>query len=175
MGLFNVYFNTAGIGVDDMFVMLAAWRQTDFRLSVEERMGKAFSEAALSITITSLTDVLSIGIGAITKFRSVRIFSAYTATALLFDYLYQITFFAACMVITGHREKSNRHSVACMKTVPKSLAGRCINYYVTEVNISCGYHNIQITKWKPQCSGLNNEFVAIVVRHLLHIIDPPVI
>ena len=112
-----------GIGVDDMFVMLAAWRQTDFRWSVEERMGKAFSEAALSITITSLTDVLSISIGAVTKFRSVRIFCIFTAVAVLFDYFYQITFFAACMVITGHREASNRHPATCMKAVPKSLAG----------------------------------------------------
>ena len=112
-----------GIGVDDMFVMLAAWRQTDFRLPVEERMGKAFSEAALSITITSLTDALSIGIGTITKFRSVRIFCTYTVIAVLFDYIYQITFFASCMVLTGRREASNRHSATCMKAVPKSLAG----------------------------------------------------
>ncbi|KAI0238225.1 Patched domain-containing protein 3, partial [Lamellibrachia satsuma] len=117
-------FLILGIGVDDMFVMLAAWRQTDFRLPVEERMGKAFSEAALSITITSLTDALSIGIGTITKFRSVRIFCTYTVIAVLFDYIYQITFFASCMVLTGRREASNRHSATCMKAVPKSLAGQ---------------------------------------------------
>ena len=106
-----------------MFVMLAAWRQTDLRLTVEERMGKAFSEAALSITITSITDALSIGIGAITKFQSVRIFCTYTVIAVLFDYFYQITFFAACMVLTGRREASNRHPATCMKAVPKSQAG----------------------------------------------------
>ena len=123
-----------GIGLDDMFVMLAAWRQTDLRLPVEERMGRAFSEAALSITITSLTDALSIGIGAITKFRSVRIFCTYTVIAVLFDYFYQITFFAACMVLTGRREASNMHPATCMKAVPKSQAGRyiagrlCLNY-----------------------------------------------
>ena len=121
--LFYIFYIT-GIGVDDMFVMLATWRKTNCRLSVEERMGKAFSEAALSITITSLTDAISIGIGTITKFRSVRIFCTYTATAVLFDYFYQITFFAACMVITGHREASNRHPVTCRKAVPKSKAGK---------------------------------------------------
>ena len=109
-----------------MFVMLAAWRQTDFRLPVEERMGRAFSEAALSITITSITDALSIGIGAITKFRSVRIFCTYTVIAVLFDYFYQITFFAACMVLTGRREANNRHPATCVKAVPKSQAGRYI-------------------------------------------------
>ena len=103
---------------------MAAWRQTDFRWTVEERMGKAFSEAALSISITSITDVLSIGIGAITQFRSVRIFCAYTAVAVVFDYFYQITFFAACMVLTGKREAANLHPATCAKAVPMSEAGR---------------------------------------------------
>ena len=123
-----IYFGTicfyiAGIGVDDMFVMLAAWRQTDFRWTAEESMGKAFSEAALSITITSITDALSIGIGAITKFQSVRIFCTYTVIAVLFDYFYQITFFAACMVLTGRREARNLHPYTRRKVVPKSQAG----------------------------------------------------
>ena len=141
----TICFYVAGIGVDDMFVMLAAWRQTDFRWTVEERMGKAFSEAALSITITSITDVLSISIGAITKFQSVRIFCTYTAIAVLFDYFYQITFFAACMVLTGRREANNLHVSTCMKAVPKSQAGRyiagrpCISHQ--EVNIVKAYSN----------------------------------
>ena len=103
--------------------MMAAWRQTDFRWTVEERMGKAFSEAALSITITSITDALSIGIGAITQFRSVRIFCTYTVVAVIFDYCYQITFFGACMVLMGKREARNLHPATCMKAVPKSQAG----------------------------------------------------
>ena len=104
--------------------MVAAWRQTDFRWTVEERMGKAFSEAALSISITSITDALSIGIGAITQFRSVRIFCTYTVVAVVFDYFYQITFFGACMVLMGKREAANLHPATCTKDVPMSEAGR---------------------------------------------------
>jgi patched domain-containing protein len=38
-----------GIGIDDTFVMLAAWRRTSVKLSVPERMGQMMSEAAVSI------------------------------------------------------------------------------------------------------------------------------
>jgi hypothetical protein len=45
-----VYFrNYTGIGIDDTFVMLAAWRRTSVKLSVPERMGQMMSEAAVSI------------------------------------------------------------------------------------------------------------------------------
>ena len=101
--------------------MIAAWRQTNVRASTEERMSKAFSEAAMSITITSLTDALAFGIGAISPFESVRIFCCYAGLAVVFAYLYQITYFAACMVITGYREANNFHSFLFWhKVEPKS-------------------------------------------------------
>lgn len=107
-----------------MFVMLAAWRQTNFRLTVAERMGSAFSEAAASITITSLTNALSIGIGAATHFQSVRAFCVYTSVAVIFDYFYKVTFFAGCIVLLGRREAANLHAITFRKAVPMSEAGR---------------------------------------------------
>ncbi|XP_077994624.1 patched domain-containing protein 3-like [Glandiceps talaboti] len=116
-------FLILGIGVDDMFIMIAAWRQTPPNDPVEERMGKAFKEAAASITITSITDFLAFCIGAITFFPSVRIFCFYTGIAVLFDYAYQITFFGACMTLMGRREAANRHCMTCMKVRPKEEVG----------------------------------------------------
>ena len=55
----------SGIGLDDMFVMISAWRRTSTKQSIEERMGATLSDAAVSITITTLTDILAIGIGAV--------------------------------------------------------------------------------------------------------------
>ena len=46
-----------GIGMDDTFVMLSAWRRSNNHMSVPERMGKAYAEAGISITFTSLTNI----------------------------------------------------------------------------------------------------------------------
>lgn len=46
-----------GIGFDDTFVMLSAWRRTPSHLSVPERMGKTYEDAGVSITFTSLTNI----------------------------------------------------------------------------------------------------------------------
>ncbi|XP_071943753.1 patched domain-containing protein 3-like [Antedon mediterranea] len=106
------------IGVDDMFIMLCSWRRTNIRSSVEDRMSETLSEAALSITITSLTDALAFGVGTITQFPSVQIFCIFTGVAVLFDYFYQVTFFAAAMVLTGRREAANRHCSGCNVVLP---------------------------------------------------------
>ena len=88
----NLFLDTSGIGIDDMFIMLATWRKTSVRLPVEERLGQTYSEAAVSITITSVTDALAFGIGSITKLPAIRVFCLYTGIAIIFDYLYQVRF-----------------------------------------------------------------------------------
>lgn len=61
-----------GVGMDDAFVLLAAWRRTNPSLSVSERLGHTYSDAAVSITITSITNFISFMIGTVTPFPSVR-------------------------------------------------------------------------------------------------------
>ncbi|XP_040070232.1 patched domain-containing protein 3 [Ixodes scapularis] len=115
-------FLMLGIGMDDTFVLLAAWRRTNPRKSVVDRMGETYREAAVSITITSLTNFISFCIGAITPFPSVKIFCIYTAVAVLFTYIYQITFFGGCMALSGYAERRNLHGLLCFPTMPKSQA-----------------------------------------------------
>ncbi|RWS25477.1 patched domain-containing protein 3-like protein [Leptotrombidium deliense] len=123
-----------GVGMDDAFVLLAAWRRTDPSLSVPERLGATYSEAAVSITITSITNFISFMIGVVTPFPSVRIFCLYTACAVLFTYVYHITFFGGCMAFFGHLEKRKLHAVVCVPVLPKSLAvnkGFCFRMFCT--------------------------------------------
>lgn len=121
----------AGIGIDDTFVMLAAWRRTSMKLSVPERMGLMLSDAAVSITITSVTDMVSFWIGIFSPFPSVRIFCTYSGFAVCFIFVWHITFFAGCMAVSGYCEEKNLHSMFGFKVQPLSVAvkGKLDHFY----------------------------------------------
>lgn len=113
-------FLMIGIGIDDTFVMLAAWRRTSISKPVPERMAATLSEAAVSITITSLTDMISFFIGILSPFPSVQIFCIYSGFAVVFTFLFHLTFFSGCVAISGYCEQKNLHSVLCCKVQPLS-------------------------------------------------------
>ncbi|CAH0556056.1 unnamed protein product [Brassicogethes aeneus] len=124
-------FLMIGIGIDDTFVMLAAWRRTSIKTPVPERMAHMLSEAAVSITITSVTDFFSFCIGIYSPFPSVTIFCIYSGAATVLLFIWHLTFFAACVAISGYCEQKNLHSVLCFKVQPVSKSGdRCWLYKV---------------------------------------------
>ena len=112
-------FLLLGIGIDDTFVMLSAWLRSPAHASVPERMGHCYSDAAVSVTVTSITNILSFYAGVITPFPCVRIFCLYTGTAVVFIYIWQLSFFGACLAMAGYREKRNK-SFFNLTATPKS-------------------------------------------------------
>ncbi|KAL1006321.1 hypothetical protein UPYG_G00070770 [Umbra pygmaea] len=52
-------FLILGIGVDDMFIMISCWQQTQVKDDVKDRMAATYKDAAVSITITTLTDAIA--------------------------------------------------------------------------------------------------------------------
>lgn len=119
--IFFKYLTQPGIGIDDTFVMLGAWRRTSMKLPVPERMGLMMSESAVSITITSVASVVAFWVGILSPFRSVQIFCKYSGFAIFFTYIWHITFFAGCMTISGYMEKQNRHTL-WFRVKPLSVA-----------------------------------------------------
>lgn len=87
-------------------------------------MAECFEDAAVSITITSVTDMLSFWIGVITPFPCVKIFCLYTGVAVAFTYAFHITFFGGCMAVSGYAEEQNRHSVTCLPVLPRSQSDK---------------------------------------------------
>ncbi|XP_067135697.1 patched domain-containing protein 3-like [Centruroides vittatus] len=111
----SVIFLLIGVGLDDSFVLLAAWRRTNINDSVKKRMSDTYSEAAVSITITSLTNFLSFCIGMTTPYRVIRIYSLYASLSVIFAYLLEVTLFGGIMALSGIREKKMLHSFLFIK------------------------------------------------------------
>uniref|UniRef100_A0A915DZY2 SSD domain-containing protein n=1 Tax=Ditylenchus dipsaci TaxID=166011 RepID=A0A915DZY2_9BILA len=100
-----VPFLILAIGVDDVFIFLHCWARSDPKLPLRERVGEMLADAGPSITITSLTNWLSFAIGIFTPTPAIRTFCIFISVAVFFDYLYQLFFYTAVIMIGGRREE----------------------------------------------------------------------
>ncbi|VBB25800.1 unnamed protein product [Acanthocheilonema viteae] len=116
-------FVAFSFGVDNVFITLSAWRSTSLITSFNLRIKKAFTDASLSITVTSLTDLISFTVGCFAPFQSVRTFCMYAVSAISFTYIYQLTFFSAILVLTSKREIAERHCLTFQKCRKKQYSG----------------------------------------------------
>ncbi|XP_065943155.1 patched domain-containing protein 3-like [Magallana gigas] len=87
-------FLIIGIGIDDMFVLMSGMAEARslLEVSVEERMKSMLGKSGISITITSITNLLAFGVGATSVFISIRNFCIYTGVAVTFCYINQLFF-----------------------------------------------------------------------------------
>ncbi|KRZ29554.1 Patched domain-containing protein 3 [Trichinella pseudospiralis] len=127
-------FLALAIGIDDTFIAINAWRRTDPKLSVEERFRLSIRESGCAITVTSLTDVALFCIGTLSNTPAIRVFSQYTATAMAFDFFYQLTFVAPAIVLGGRLEHQKRHNRNYPHPVQALPARLFKNYYAPLLN-----------------------------------------
>ncbi|KAL6447550.1 hypothetical protein ACFW04_000040 [Cataglyphis niger] len=109
-------FLLLGLGVDDIFVFNAFWKQihTDeliLRKSLTERIGFTLGRAGSAITVTSFTDIIAFIISSTTILPSLRSFCLYAAVGIFMTYLLQITFFVACFTLDARRIEQKRNGM----------------------------------------------------------------
>ncbi|KAK5967816.1 SSD domain-containing protein, partial [Trichostrongylus colubriformis] len=113
------------IGIDDLFVMSAEWHRTNPDHSPARRIADTLSEAAVAITITSVTDMMTFGIGIFTTLPGVRMFCLYTCVQVTFTYIYQLTFFSPVLAYAAEMENNGTHSLLFRKALkPDSSVSR---------------------------------------------------
>ncbi|VBB26912.1 unnamed protein product [Acanthocheilonema viteae] len=117
------------IGVDDAFLMINYWQQQIYQQKMItkelfkdnemerlcERMCNMLQEVGPSVTITTLTNVLAFCVGALSPIPEIQVFCIGSAAAMIVDFIYQITLFAAIMVVVGGRELQLEKSMHAME------------------------------------------------------------
>lgn len=108
-------FLVLGIGVDDIFVAISAWQKTSTKDTVPNRLAQTYADAAVSVTITSLTNALAFAVGISTPTLIVQAFCLYSCVTIIFAYVWFITFCGGFLAVAGYMEEQGRHSLFLVK------------------------------------------------------------
>ncbi|CAM9198844.1 unnamed protein product, partial [Ectocarpus sp. 12 AP-2014] len=114
-------FILVGIGVDGMFVIVAAYDHTDPSLVVEERVALGVKRCGVSVSYTSLTNFFAFLLGSLTSLPAVEYFCLYAATAIVFNFFLIMTAFVALLTMDANRQKAGKIDWCCCFTSKKYL------------------------------------------------------
>ena len=106
-----------GIGLDDAFIIMGSFRRTDPDKDTVERIHETIEDVGVSITLTSITSTLAFCLGCLSSIPAVDWLCMYAFPSVIFVFLYQITFFVACIVLDEKRIQERRRDVCCCRTV----------------------------------------------------------
>ncbi|KAG8450601.1 hypothetical protein GDO86_003031 [Hymenochirus boettgeri] len=116
----GIPFIMLGHGLYGTFEMLSSWRKTREDQHVKERTAVVYADSMISFSLTTAMYLVTFGIGAspFTNIEAARIFCRNSCIAILFNYLYVLSFYGSSLVFTGYIENNYQHSIFCRK-VPK--------------------------------------------------------
>jgi len=102
-----------GIGLDDAFIITGAYIRTDHRKDPVERIEETIEEIGLSITLTTITSATAFALGCLSSVPAVSWLVLYAFPTIIVVFIYQLTFFIACIVLDERRMAAGRRDCCC--------------------------------------------------------------
>jgi len=96
-------FLGVGLGVDDMLVMLWTYSYQKSYQKIQEEMSRAMTIAGVSISLTSLTNLISFVIGTMMPLNELALFSTVAAFVQVTNYIAVVFGFGAMLVLDNRR------------------------------------------------------------------------
>lgn len=161
-------FLIMGIGINDAFLMIHSWQRLPKCRVISERLGMVLEEVGPSITITTLTNVITFGIGALTPTPEISLFCMGTAIALGFAYIFTLILFGPILflaTIFERKKHNNSANLMIARLLENGLKFYCrlINNKLTCVLLLC----LSLTYWYFGIVGILNIRTRLDVQKLL--------
>jgi hypothetical protein len=102
------------------FQISGAYFRTDPRKDVLERIRETMEEIGNSISLTTITTTVAFCLGCISSIPSIRWLCLYAFPTIFIDFIYQVTFFIAILVLDEQRIQANRRD-CCICFVVKEV------------------------------------------------------
>lgn len=101
-------FIIVGVGLDDTFIITGAYFRTGHHGDAVERIEQTMEAVGSSILLTSITTAMAFILGCGSTILPIRWLCLYAFPTILIDFIYQITFFVALLVLDEQRILDNR-------------------------------------------------------------------
>ncbi|VDM96741.1 unnamed protein product [Thelazia callipaeda] len=116
-------FLVMGIGVNGSFLMIHSWLRLPNDCTIPQRLGYMLEEIGPSITISTLTNVITFGIGALTPTPEIALFCFETAIALGFAYIFTLVLLCPLLYLASTLEGKRKYKFGFSKIIDKMNAG----------------------------------------------------
>lgn len=97
-----------GIGVDDTLVLLQSYSLTVHKRSAADRLQLTLRDSGVGITITTLTNLMTFGIGAFSPYLAIKSFCLLCLSGLFLGYIMCLTFFLGFLALDAKAEAAGQ-------------------------------------------------------------------
>ncbi|GMT37069.1 hypothetical protein PFISCL1PPCAC_28366, partial [Pristionchus fissidentatus] len=134
-------FLVLAIGVDDAYLMLHSWhritkeRRDNIYLhdSPEDRLAHVLMDTGPSILISALTNILADFVGTYTGAPEITLLAYANMVCIFVDFIYQITFYSAIMILVGAVEMNYERNERTGKITVDDLIVPCMPSITTPI------------------------------------------